>query len=65
MLLRDQPYQDLGPDWLAQRNDQARTRKLVAELERLGHTSSSTPQPDLLRSHPPDHPAHSAMPGRK
>ena len=38
MLLRDQPYQDLGPDWLAQRNDQARTRKLVAQLERLGHT---------------------------
>jgi transposase len=38
MLLRDQPYQDLGPDWLSHRNDQARTRKLVAQLERLGHT---------------------------
>lgn len=38
MLLRDQPYQDLGPDWLTHRNDQARTRKLVAQLERLGHT---------------------------
>jgi len=38
MLLRDQPYQDLGADWLSRRNDQARTRKLVAQLERLGHT---------------------------
>lgn len=38
MLLRDQPYQDLGPDWLSHRNDQARTRQLVAQLERLGHT---------------------------
>jgi transposase len=38
MLLRDQPYQDLGADWLTHRNDQARTRKLVAQLERLGHT---------------------------
>lgn len=37
MLLRDQPYQDLGADWLTHRNDQARTRKLVAQLERLGH----------------------------
>jgi hypothetical protein len=35
---RDQPYQDLGADWLSHRNDQARTRKLVAQLERLGHT---------------------------
>ena len=38
MLLRDQPYHDLGPDWLSHRNDQARTRKLVAQLQRLGHT---------------------------
>jgi len=38
MLLRDQPYHDLGADWLAKRNDQARTRQLVAQLERLGHT---------------------------
>ncbi len=38
MLLRDEPYQDLGPDWLARRNDEAHTRRLVAQLERLGHT---------------------------
>jgi hypothetical protein len=25
MLLRDEPYQDLGPDWLAERNDEAHT----------------------------------------
>ncbi|MBA2768234.1 MAG: hypothetical protein H0U35_03730 [Sporichthyaceae bacterium] len=38
MLLRDQPYQDLGPNWLARRNDEAHARRLVAQLERLGHT---------------------------
>lgn len=38
MLTRDEPYRDLGADWLARRNDQAHTRRLVAQLERLGHT---------------------------
>jgi transposase len=38
MLLRDQPYSDLGADWLHRRDDQAHTRRLVAQLERLGHT---------------------------
>ena len=38
MLKRDEPYRDLGPDWLAQRNEEARTRRLVAQLEKLGHT---------------------------
>ena len=38
MLNRDEPYQDLGADWLARRNDEAHTRRLVAQLERLGHT---------------------------
>jgi transposase len=38
MLQRDQPYQDLGTDWLAKRNEEAHTRRLVAQLERLGHT---------------------------
>lgn len=38
MLRNDQPYQDLGPDWLQRRNDEAHTRRLVAQLERLGHT---------------------------
>jgi transposase len=38
MLLRDEPYQDLGADWLTKRNDEAHTRRLVAQLERLGHT---------------------------
>jgi hypothetical protein len=38
MLSRDEPYRDLGPDWLARRNDQAHTRRLVAQLERLGDT---------------------------
>ncbi|MGY1764314.1 IS110 family transposase [Geodermatophilus sp. SYSU D00779] len=38
MLTRDEPYSDLGPDWLAKRNDEAHARRLVAQLERLGHT---------------------------
>jgi len=38
MLTKDEPYQDLGADWLARRNDEAHTRRLVAQLERLGHT---------------------------
>jgi transposase len=38
MLKRDQPYHDLGPDWHSRRNDEAHTRRLLAQLERLGHT---------------------------
>lgn len=38
MLTRDEPYRDLGPEWLQQRHEQAHTRRLVAQLERLGHT---------------------------
>ncbi|WP_222272610.1 hypothetical protein [Modestobacter marinus] len=33
-----QPYTDLGADWLAGRNDEAHARRLVAQLESLGHT---------------------------
>ena len=38
VLKRDEPYRDLGPDWLATRNEEAHTRRLVAQLEKLGHT---------------------------
>ena len=38
MLKRDEPYHDLGADWHRRRNDQAHTRRLVPQLERLGHT---------------------------
>ena len=38
MLKRDEPYRDLGPEWLAKRNEEAHTRRLVAQLEKLGHT---------------------------
>jgi hypothetical protein len=38
MLTRDGPYHDLGVDWHTRRNDQAHTRRLVAQLQRLGHT---------------------------
>jgi transposase len=38
MLKRDQPYHDLGPDWHVRRDAEAHTRRLVNQLERLGHT---------------------------
>ncbi len=38
MLLRDEPYHDLGADWYLRRNQEAHTRRLVTQLERLGHT---------------------------
>ena len=38
MLGRDEPYRDLGPDWLRQHDDEAHARRLVCQLERLGHT---------------------------
>ena len=38
MLQRDQPYHELGPDWHSRRNNEAHTRRLVQQLERLGHT---------------------------
>jgi hypothetical protein len=31
MLKRNEPYRDLGPEWLAQRNDEAHTRRLVTQ----------------------------------
>jgi hypothetical protein len=34
MLTRDEPYHDLGADWLARRDTEAQTR----QLEKLGHT---------------------------
>ena len=32
------PWRHLGADWLAKRNEEAHTRRLVAQLEKLGHT---------------------------
>jgi transposase len=38
ILARNEPYHDLGSDWLQHRHDKAHARRLVAQLERLGHT---------------------------
>jgi transposase len=45
MLTRDEPYRDLGPDWHVKRDAEAHTRRLVTQLERLGHsvTLDATP----------------------
>jgi transposase len=37
MLSTGELYSDLG-DWYARRNPQRQTRRLVAQLQRLGHT---------------------------
>ncbi len=45
MLIRDEPYHDLGPTWLDDRaRTQAATRRLVTQLERLGHTVILDPE---------------------
>ena len=36
MRLRDEPNQDLRPDWHERRNSEAHTRRLVAQLEHRG-----------------------------
>ena len=39
MLVRDEPYHDLGAGWLDEpRRAEAHTRRLVTQLENLGHT---------------------------
>jgi hypothetical protein len=43
MLKRDEPYQDLGADWHSRRNTEAHTRRLIAQLEHLGHHVTITP----------------------
>jgi hypothetical protein len=40
VLERDEPYHDLGPDWLSERNQEAHTRRLVNQLEHLGYAVS-------------------------
>jgi transposase len=38
MLQRDEPYREVGNDWFDQRHADAHTRRLIAQLKRLGHT---------------------------
>jgi transposase len=43
MLTRDEPYHDLGADWHSRRSKEAHARRLIAQLERLGHTVTLHP----------------------
>ena len=43
MLTRDEPYHDLGADWHSRRSNEAHTKRLIAQLERLGHTVTLDP----------------------
>ena len=38
MLKTGEIYTDLGPDHLARRNPQRQTKRLLAQLQRLGHS---------------------------
>jgi transposase len=38
MLQRDEPYREVGKDWVPPAPADAHTRRLVAQLRRLGHT---------------------------
>jgi hypothetical protein len=49
MLTRDEPYHDLGADWHQRRNNEAHTRRLIAQLEHLGHTVIIDPAPKQSR----------------
>lgn len=43
-IIRDGvPYQDLGDDWLLKRDRVRQTRRLVAQLTRLGHIVTLQP----------------------
>jgi hypothetical protein len=65
MLQGDQPYQDVGADWLTQRNDRANTRKLVNQLERLGHIVVIDPAVCLTAEVPSGDPAPFSLPRRR
>jgi hypothetical protein len=44
VLANQVPYDELGDDWFDRRNDTAaQTRRLVAQLERLGHRVNHQP----------------------
>jgi hypothetical protein len=38
MLTRDEPYHDIGADWHQRPSNEVHARRLIAQLERLGHT---------------------------
>jgi hypothetical protein len=40
MLTRDEPYHDFGPDCHERRTNEAHIRRLIAQLEHLGHACS-------------------------
>ena len=42
MLTTGETYRDLGGDFFINRDPQRQTRRLVAQLERLGHTVTLT-----------------------
>lgn len=43
ILSTGEPYQDLGPDYFAQRNTRTETRRLTTRLQALGYTVTLTP----------------------
>jgi Transposase IS116/IS110/IS902 family len=54
-IVRDRvPFRELGADWLARRySPEHRTRRLVRQLEALGHTVTVRPPPSPVKAQPP------------
>ena len=42
MLSTGETYHDLGPDYFTQRDSERQTKRLVNQLQRLGHTVTLT-----------------------
>ena len=55
MLTTGESYRDLGGDYFTRRDPERATKRLVAQLERLGHivTLEAARQPDLADSNFP------------
>jgi transposase len=52
MLQTGEIYQDPGADYYARRDPERLTRRLLAQLERLGHTVTLQPQPAAAQAQP-------------
>jgi hypothetical protein len=46
MLTTGETYRDLGGDYFTRRDPERQTRRLLAQLERLGHIVTITPAAD-------------------
>jgi hypothetical protein len=62
MLTRDLAYHDLGPDWHERRNNEAHTRRLIAQLDAWTHCDHQTCSLTGNFDKAPDRPSRCSMP---